>query len=119
LVLKKGIVGVAAFGAVIFGLTSGAAGLSFERFEAVENSRKESFISTILHYYYFNFSRDPAQAYKAECMVDFNNDETPDERQYLYSYVVNDLGNARHTTNHNGTVEGVVKAIIERECRGR
>ena len=117
--LKKAVVGVAAFGAAIFGLTSGAAGLSFERFERVENSRKESFISTILHYYYFNFSRDPAQAYKAECMVDFNNDETPDERQYLYSYVVNDLNNARLFTTHNGTVEGVVKAIIERECRGR
>ena len=117
--MKRGVVGVAAFGAAIFGLTTGAAGLSFERFEAVENSRKESFISTILHYYYYNFSKDPAQTYKAECMVDFNNDEIPDERLYLYSYVVNDLNNARFSTTHNGTVEGVVKAIIERECTGR
>jgi hypothetical protein len=117
--MKKVVVGVAAFGAAVFGLTPGAVGLSFERFEGVENSRKESFISTMLHYYYYNFSRDPAHAYKAECMVDFNNDEIPDDRQYLYSFIVNDLDNARITTTHNGTVEGVIKAIIERECAGR
>lgn len=103
----------------ILGTAEEAASLSFAEFDGIPDWRRESFISTVLHYYYYNYLQDPAMVATANCMTDLDREVAADGNPYLLSVILRDLRSPAFDGAANNSVEGVIKAIIDRECATR
>lgn len=115
--VKRLFAGAAALCVVSFGPVSGAEGLSLKEFDDLVHRQQENFISTVLHFYYYNYARDPETKAKANCMVRLDRSSGGDGDTYLQSKIMQDLESARARSAGGQSVESVIKATIERECR--
>ena len=114
--VKRWLAGVAALCVLSFGPVSGAGGLSLEEYDRLARRQKENFISTVLHFYYYNYAGSPETKGQADCMVDLDKTTVSGGETYLLSQIMRDLENARAAQGGSRSVESVIKAVIEREC---
>ncbi|MBK0399737.1 hypothetical protein H0I76_11095 [Limibaculum sp. M0105] len=117
--MRRKFVLVVAFCSGFLGTAEDAASLSFEEFDGLPNWQRENFISTVLHYYYYNYLEDPAMAPTADCMTDLDRETAADGDPYLLSVILRDLGSSAFDGSADNSVEGVIKDIIDRECESR
>lgn len=118
--VKRSFAGLAIACVVWFGTVSGAESLSFNEFDRLASHQKENFISTVLHFYYYNFAKNPETLAKANCMVDLDRAKGDGNDPRLLSLILHDLNDARTGSGRRSeTVEGVISAVIERECATR
>jgi len=110
------ISGLAAMCLSTFVCTHNAAALTFIEFDRLRAHQKESFIETALHYYYFGYQNNSETAYKATCMVSLEKRKMQDGDSYLLSLILRDFAFIRANTPDLYTVEGVIEAVIDREC---
>ena len=115
--VKWTLAGVAALFFLSVGPVSGAEGLSLEEYDRLARSQKENFISTVLHFYYYNYASSPETKGQAECMVDLDKATAQDGETYLLSQIVRDLESAGAGNPGGRSVESVIKAVIDRECK--
>ncbi len=114
--VRRLLAGLATLSFVSLGIVSGAASLTLAEFDRLVAYKKENFISTVLHFQYYRYNNNPETAYKAECMVDLDQSTGENDDPYLLSLIMEDLDSARAGSRHD-TVEGVIKAVIDRECK--
>ncbi len=115
--VKRWLAGVAALFCLSFGPAWGAGGLSLEEYDRLARSQKENFISTVLHFYYYNYAGSPETKGQADCMVELDNTTVGDGEPYLLSQIMRDLETARARNAGGRSVESVIRSVIERECR--
>lgn len=96
-----------------------ARALSLDEFDRLVDYQQENFISTVLHFEYYRFNNDPELAHKAECMVELDRSSSDDGNAYLLTLILRDLNDARVRDSEHDTVEGVIRAVIARECDDR
>ena len=114
--VSKLLAGVATVCCVFFGTASTAASLTLAEFDRLVGYQKENFISTVLHFEYYRYNNNPDMAYKADCMVELDRSTGGNDDPYLLSLIMDDLDSARAGRRHD-TVEGLIKAVIDRECK--
>lgn len=115
--LGRSWLGALAVSAASLGVGSDAFGLSFAEFDRLRDYQQENFIQTALHFYYYGYKNDPVTAYKASCMTGLNDKTVEGGKSYLWLLIADDLNTARVSAGKRESVEGVIKAIIERECK--
>jgi hypothetical protein len=96
--------------------TPSATALTFIEFDRLKAHQKESFIETALHFYYFGYQNSSETAYKATCMVSLENQKVQGGNSYLLSLILRDFALIRANAPDLYTVEGVIEAVIDREC---
>lgn len=114
--VKRLLAGVAVLCLVSFGPVSGAGGLSLDEYDRLAESQQENFISTVLHFYYYNYVKSPDTKGTADCMVSLDRSTAADGETYLLSRIMRDLDSARARSSGGRSVESVIKSVIEREC---
>lgn len=110
------ITGAAAVCSSAFMGAHSASALTFIEFDRLKAHQKESFIETALHYYYFGYQNNSETTYKANCMVSLEKRKMQSGDSYLLSLILRDLAAIRASAPELYTVEGVIEAVIDREC---
>ena len=111
------LAGSAASCALYFGVVAGADALSLNDFDNLVDYQQENFISTVLHYEYYRYKNDPQSAHKAECMVELDRAASDGDGPRLLSLIMRSLDQARINGARDPTVEGLIRDVIERECK--
>lgn len=114
--MKRLLTGLAVLCSLTFTAVPDAAGVTLDEFERMNSVEKDRLMFTVLNFYHYQFTRDPATAHKANCMIDLNKPRGESEDPYLMTRIMLGLDRARAERGNNPTVEGVVKRVIEREC---
>lgn len=114
---KRMLTGLAAACALHLGLVAGAAALSLSEFDRLVDYQQENFISTVLHFEYYRYRNDPETAHKADCMVELDQSTSGEGDAYLLSLIMQSLDEARINGARGSSVEGVIRTVIDRECR--
>jgi len=114
--ISKCVAGALMFATATFGFSSAAMGLSFIEFERLKGDQQENFIQTALHFYYYGYQANPSTNAKATCMYGLNDRIVDGGKSYLWVRVLDDLNSERARSAKPNSVEGVIKATIEREC---
>lgn len=117
--MKRLLAGLATACCMTFGVVPGAASLPLDEFDRLVHHQQENFLSTVLHFYYYNYKIDPSTVGKAKCMSDLDKRTADDGDPYLLALIMRELDAARAKTANSNSVEGVVKNVIDRECRLR
>lgn len=114
------VAGVATLCVVSFGAVSDAESLSFDEFDRLASHQKENFISTVLHFYYYNYANNSETLATANCMIDLDRASGNGGDPRLLTLILRDLDDAGSGASRRAeTVEGVINAVIERECATR
>lgn len=101
---------------LILANVSGAQALTFDEFDRLQDHQRENFINTVLHHIYYQYKTDVAESAKAACMTRLDQASVESGKPHLYSLIMVDMSAARSATGSTNTVEGVIRALIEREC---
>lgn len=117
--VKRLLAGSAMVFSLWVGGVSGASSESLDKFDRLVSHQKENFISTVLHHYYYSYTSNPATAHKANCMVELDQRVVEGGDPYLLTLIKRDLATARADNSGNHTVEGIIRAVIDRECETR
>ena len=117
--VKRWLAGAVASCCLSLAAVSGARALGLDEFDGLVDYQKENFISTVLHFEYYRYRSDPEAAHKAECMVRLDRATADDGNTRLLSLILRDLNGARARNSGADTVEGVIRAVIARECDER
>ncbi len=116
MVVKRWLAGAMTSCCLFVATVSTASALSLDEFDRLVDYQKENFISTVLHYEYYRYRSDPQSAHKADCMVRLDRSTAGDADTRLLSLILRDLNGARARNSGADTVEGVIRAVIAREC---
>lgn len=112
------VAALAASCVVYFGAMAGAKALTINEYDHLVIDQKENFVSTVLHFYYYNYKNNPDTTYEAKCMVRLDKASTSTGKPYLMSLITQHLNSARADPGKNKqSVEGIIKQVIEQECR--
>lgn len=102
--------------AAVLGSTSGARSLTLDEFDRLQDHQQEIFISTVLHHFYYQYQTASVASVEADCMTRLDQANSADGSAYLYARIIEDVNLARTAPTNPPTVEGVIRALIDREC---
>lgn len=117
--MKQRLIGLAVGLGVSLGAASGSFALSLSEFNHMSEVEKDRMMFTVLHFYYYRLANDPSTEGKANCMLDLNRSGPRENQTQLVSLILDDLDESRGARGEIHTLEGLVEAVIDRECRMR
>ena len=111
------LTGLATFSLLLLGTVSDASSLTLKEFDRLNGIEKENFITTVLHFNYYNYRNNPATSDKARCMVELGRRELSNGEPYLSALVTQRIAMRRAEARHGRTVEQIIKELVDQECQ--